>query len=150
MNIIRHRINDKGFTLLEMIIVLFLMTLILGISTIFFANILPSSRFDATVRNISATIRQARSLARIHNESQVVTIDLDSKTYDLTGHSSKEIPSDISVKIIDPIYGELNEGKYHFILHPTGGVEGGTIIVWTDKKKASIQIDPIVGTLIIK
>jgi prepilin-type N-terminal cleavage/methylation domain-containing protein len=142
--------NNKGFTLLELIIVLFLMTLILGLSAVLFANALPSNKFNATVRSISTTIRQARTLAQIHGERQTVTIDLDAKQYGVTGHELKSIPSDIYVKVIDPISGELQTGKYYFVVQAGGSIEGGTVILWNSKRQASIQADPVVGSVVIK
>jgi general secretion pathway protein H len=142
--------GGAGFTLLELIIVLFLITLILGLSTVFFANILPSSRFNATIRDITATIRYARSLAKIHGERQTITIDLDSKKYGIEGRGAKDIPSDIHIKVVDPLLGEIYNGKYKLVLDPIGGVEGGTIILWNNKRTVSIQIDPIVGSVVIK
>lgn len=143
-------IPRRGFILLELIVVLFLITLIMGIALVFFANFLPSNRLDATVRNISSTIKHARSLARINNQRQIVTIDLDTKQYGIEGREIKDIPTDIGVKIIDPMSGEIFQGKYHFLLYVAGNIEGGTIIVWNAKKSISIRMDPIVGTMIIK
>ncbi len=144
------RLKEKnGFTLLELIIVLFLISLILGMSVIYFANFLPSNRFKATVRDISTTIRQARALANIHGERQIITINLDSKEYGIEGRSKKYIPPDVKIKISDPLSGDIQEGKYHFIVHSIG-IEGGTIVLWDDKRKAYIQIDPVVGSLVIK
>jgi type II secretory pathway pseudopilin PulG len=139
-----------GFILLELIIVLFLISIIISLSAIFFANSLPSYKFNATVRNISSTIKQARSLARIHDEIQTVTIDMESRQYALEGHAPKDIPADIAVKVIDPVAGEIHTGKYHFVLYPTSGVEGGTIVLWNSKRSVSIQLDPVVGTVMIK
>jgi hypothetical protein len=144
------KITNNGFILLELIIVLFLTTLILGLSTIFFANILPSNKFNATVRDISATIRHARSLAQIYGEKQTITIDLDLKKYGLEGRGVKEIPSDVYIKIIDPLSGEIHQGKYRLVLYPTGGIEGGTIVLWNSKKTVSIQLDPVIGSLVIR
>jgi prepilin-type N-terminal cleavage/methylation domain-containing protein len=140
----------KGFVLLELIVVLFLISLIVGMAAVFFANTLPSHKFNSTVRNISTAIRQARALAGIHNETQTVTIDLDSNTYTLEGHASKEIPRGISVKVIDPMEGEIYRGKYNFVLYPAGNIEGGTIVLWTSTRSATIQMDPVVGTVVIK
>ena len=142
--------GGAGFTLLELIIVLFLVTLILGLSTLIFANTFPSNRLNATVRHISATIKQARSLAQIHSQTQVVTIDLDSKKYGIEGYGFKDIPSDISIKVIDPMSGEIETGKYYFVSYAGGNVEGGTIVLWNSRKKVSIQLDPIVGSMVIK
>jgi len=142
--------KDHGFTLLELIIVLFLMSLILGMATLFFANVLPSNRLNATVRSVSSTIREARSLARIDGQRQIVTIDFDSKTYGIEGFGSRNIPDDISIKVIDPVAGEVRQGKYQFVLHPSGGIEGGTIVLWNAKQAFTIQPDPVAGSIVIK
>ena len=142
--------KNSGFMLLEMIIVLFLITVILGISMLFFANFLPSNKFNATVRNISATIKQARNLARIKSERQIVIFNFDSKTYEIKGRTTQEIPADINIKVIDPVQGDIQQGEYQFILHTGGAIEGGTVVVWNAKRSASIQLDPVVGTVVIK
>jgi len=145
-----YSIKNGGFTLLELIIVLFLITLIIGLSAVMFASFLPSSRFDSTVRNISATMKYARALAHIHGEYQTVTIDLDAKTYGIDGKGSKDIPSDVNIKIIDPFAGEVDEGQYRFIMYPGGGVEAGTLVLWNAKRSVRIEPDPIAGSLVIK
>lgn len=133
--------------LLELLIVLFLMAVLLGLSSLYFANSLPGYRLNATVRNISTTIKQARAFAKMLNERQVVTIDIENRRYFLEGHAPKDIPPDISVKVVDPVEGELIDGQYFIIVHPAGGVEGGSIVLWNDRKTVGIRIDPIVGTV---
>lgn len=142
--------GGAGFTLLEMIIVTFLIALILGLSTMFFANTLPSSRLNATAREMSATIRHAKHLACINGEKQTITIDLDSKYYDIEGIVRKNIPSAINIKMIDPLLGEIRNGKYPIVFNATGSMEGGTIVLSTGKKSVSIQLDPVVGSVVIK
>jgi len=142
--------NGAGFTLLELLIVLFLIALILGLSTIFFANTLPSSRLNATAREMSATLRHAKHLALINGQKQTITIDLDSKYYESEGITHKNIPSSINIKVIDPLLGEIRNGKYLFVVDSSGSIEGGTIILSTNKKTVSIQIDPVVGSVVIK
>jgi general secretion pathway protein H len=142
--------GGHGFTLLELLIVLFLITLMLGLSTIFFANTLPSAKLNATAREISATLRHAKDLALINGQEQTVTIDLDSKYYETEGISHKNIPSSINIKVIDPLLGEIRNGKYPFVFDATGGMEGGTIILSARKKTVRIQLDPVVGSVVIK
>jgi type II secretory pathway pseudopilin PulG len=150
MQITGYRMKTRGFILLELIIVLFFITVIIGISTVLFSNALPTNRLHATVRNISSTIRQARALAQIHSEGKTVIIDLDAKKYGIEGYNQTAIPSDISIKVIDPVSGEIYQGIYRFFFSSSGGIEGGTIVVWNQKKMVTIQPDPIVGTVVIK
>jgi len=142
--------EGAGFTLLELTIVLFIISLILGLSTVFFANLLPSSRLDATAKNISSTIRYARSLARISGEIQFVTIDFDSRKYGIEGRGEESIPSEINIKVIDPLSGEVSSGKYRLRFNTAWGIEGGTIVLWNKKRTVNIEVDPIVGAVVIK
>jgi general secretion pathway protein H len=142
--------KKNGFTLLEIIIVLFLITLILGLSTVFFAGYLPSVKVDATGREISGIIRHARSLARMNMESRTVMIDLDSRTYGIEGLGAKSLPPDALIRVIDPFSGEMTRGKYSIVFNPTGGMSGGTIILSRGKKVIRIEMDPITGAVLIK
>lgn len=141
--------RGAGFTLLELLIVLALVTLIVGIATVFFVNTLPASKLNATARDISSTIRNARILAQINQEQQVMTIDLDSNRYGIEGRGDKTIPPGIHIKVIDPFSGEIRNGAYHMRFHAYG-TGGGTVVVWNDKRSVSIQVDPITGPVVTK
>jgi competence protein ComGD len=142
--------NHRGFTLLEIILVLFLITLILGLTAVSFSGFLPSVKFDAMGREISATIRHARSAARMSMETKTIVIDLDNKLYGMEGGTVRYLPTDLLIRIIDPFAGEITQGKYPIIFNPTGGIDAGTIILSRGKKLLQIRIDPIVGAVWIK
>lgn len=139
---------EKGFTLLEIIIVLFLITLITGLSSTHYANMLPAVKFNAVTREMMTTIKHARNLAKTNNEITILTIDLDDRKYNITGFAVKEIPKDVSVKIVDPDKGEIFKGKYLMLFYAGGVADGGTIVMWNHKRTRSIQLDPISGAII--
>ncbi len=143
-------IKKQGFTLLEVIIVLLLISLILGLSAVFFANTLPSNKLSAAVRELSATIRYARTLAMIDGKLQILNIDLDAKRYGIEGRGYKNIDPGIAIMVLDPSAGEVHNGISRIIFHTSGGVEGGTIILGIMKKKISIVLDPVVGSTVVK
>lgn len=149
MYLMLHIKSKKGFTLIELIIVLFLITLIVGLSIVFFSNFLPSQRFNSTARDIATTLKHARYLAQIQGLRQVFTIDLDSRQYGIDGYNMKKIPEDISIKILDPVHGEIYTGKYYFVLSPVG-VESSEIVLSYKNHIINILMDPVVGTMIIK
>ncbi len=139
--------GHAGFTLIELLIVIALMTLILSLSTVFFANLLPSNRFKATVRDVSTTFRHARTLAQMHTKQQTVIFNLDTGEYGIEGRRMREIPAGIQIRIIDPIEGELLNGEYQFRVN-TVGIDGGIIVLDDEKRKARIQMDPIRGAVV--
>ncbi len=142
--------KQAGFTLLELIIVMALVALILGLSTAFFAHTLPSSKFNAAVRDLVSTIRYARSLAQADGENQTVTIDLDAKNFGIDGRGMKSIPPGVNVKVLDYTAGEIVTGKHSLVFPAIGGAEGGTIVLWDTKKSVTIALDPIVGSVVTK
>jgi len=142
--------SEKGFTLLEIIMVLALMVLILGIATIFFSAGGSASRLGAAGRELSATVRYARSLAVTSGRTQFVIIDLESKSYGMAERDFRPIPRDIQMKVIDPFYGEIYRGRYPFRLQSTGAIEGGTVVLWKDRKSVILQMDPVVGVITTK
>jgi general secretion pathway protein H len=147
---IRNQKLPSGFTLIELMVVLFLMTLVLGLSSLFFAGTLPSSRLSAAGRELSATIRQARSLAQSNGATQVVLFDLDARKYGIEGRGARGIPQDIGIRAIDPLYGAVQRGTYRILFDAMGGVEGAAIELWNNKRLIRIVTDPIVGTVTIK
>lgn len=142
--------QDHGFTLLELIIVIFLIALILGISAVFFANSLPAGKFNAAVRDISSSLRHARALAQINGTTEAVTIDIEGKKYGIIGQELRLLPPNVLLKVLDPFSQEITEGQYAFHFGPSGSSDGGTIVLWNDKKTVSIVIDPIVGATVVK
>jgi prepilin-type N-terminal cleavage/methylation domain-containing protein len=144
------KMNDnKGFTLLEMILVIFLITLIVGISAVVFSRSLPSQKVDATAREIMAIFRQARSNAITGGKWQILTVEIEGKTFGIEeGGVTHTIPENVSIRVIDPLYGEVVVGGYRFVFAPSGVTEGGTIVLSAGKKVVTLEIDPIVGAVI--
>jgi len=142
--------NCGGFTLLELIIVMFLASLILGLSTVFFLSSVPSARLDATGREMAATIRHARSVAQNRGEDQAFMINLDTKQYGLEGRKMKAIPAEISLMVDDPLSGEVRSGQYPILFRAYGGAEGGTVILQARKKAIYIRTDPVVGSVVTR
>ena len=144
--------NRHGFTLLELLIVLLLITLIMGLSALYFAKTLPSNTLNATARELSATIRYAHSLSQVEGSNRILTIDMGKKIYGIEGRGYKSMDPAITIKVLDPFAGEITEGTYQFVFHASGGMDGGTIILGSTKIKREIKIelDPVVGSVVIK
>jgi len=141
--------NKRGFTLLEMLLVLFLISLIVGISVVALTRSLPSQKVDSAAREIMAIFRQARSEAITGGKWQILNVDIEEKTFGIEGgNAPRRIPAEVSLKIIDPVAGEVNRGGYRFVFSPSGVVDGGTIVLSAGKKVVTLETDPIIGAVI--
>lgn len=147
-----NRISRQGgFTLLELILVLTLVVVVLGFSSfIVLGTTLSSARLSATARELSAAIREARTLARLNGERRTLIINLDARTYGIENRKTRAVPADTGILIRDPFAGEIRRGEYRISFNPSGASESGPIVLWSGKKSVSIQTDPIVGSVAVR
>ncbi len=144
------KVNGNGFTLLELVIVMTLMVLFLGLSGVHFANRLPSAKLDGTARELSGLIRMARIEAMSIREERRVTIDLNRRTYGLKGAARRTVPEGVAISVVDPVRGGIYGGEYDIIADASGTVGSCEIILGTKKKTFRIEIDPVIGSVVVK
>jgi general secretion pathway protein H len=131
---------NKGFTLLELIVVLFIV--VLGFSAI---GINLSSGNDATelkvaARDIVSALRFARGQALISHQESTVTLDLTDNSYTVTGRNKTyTISKAIDVTVVTA-QDELNgKGLGNIRFFADGSSTGGRITL--ERGKAAWQID---------
>ncbi len=144
------KMSDKGFTLLELVIVMTLMVLFLGLSGVHFANHLPSARLGAAGRELSGLIRMARIEAMNGREAQRVTIDLSRGTYGMEGRGKRTIPEGVTISIIDPVRGRFSGGEYEITADASGSIGACEILLKNARRTLRIEIDPVVGSVVVK
>ena len=71
----------KGFTLIELIVVIGIMSLVSFIAISSARNFLFKTRLESSAENIAATLRWARRLAITERKKYKVVFDLERKTY---------------------------------------------------------------------
>jgi prepilin-type N-terminal cleavage/methylation domain-containing protein len=143
----RMMTKDSGFTLLELIVVLFLISLISGISVVLFTGTLSSGKLDATARSLVAAMKHARGQSAMSGEPHAVFIDLDTGFYGIEGTGGRPFPRGITVSFTDPLSGIQTSGKHLIAYDPVGGIQGGTVLLATPKRSVAVRPDPIVAAV---
>jgi general secretion pathway protein H len=144
---VRH---SHGFTLLEVIVVLAVMSLSISLGAVYFAGDRTSSRVAGIAREVSGVIKHGRALAAETGEAQSVVFDLESRTYGIEGRTPKRVPADIGMLIVEQFQGEISRGTYSMRILPSGGIQGGVIVLRKGQASLSIHPDPIVGVTVVK
>jgi len=73
--------EPKGFTLIELTIVIALMMILYAVATPSLRNLAPSSRLKSSAREIQSLLTYARDVAMTENTVYLVTFDLDEQRY---------------------------------------------------------------------
>lgn len=144
------RQNKNGFTLLEIAVVLALVLVLLSLTALAFFESFVNAGLDATGRDVLATLRSARTLARSGGADQVVIFDLGAGRFGIVGRETRKAAAGIRIRIMDPVRGLVNSGTYPVKFYSTGGVEGGPVLLATRKKMIRIYFDPILGPMMVK
>ncbi|NIO15671.1 MAG: prepilin-type N-terminal cleavage/methylation domain-containing protein [Deltaproteobacteria bacterium] len=142
--------GKRGFTLIEIIIVLALIGLITGLTTTFFAHSLAKTGVTSAIGDVKTVLRYARSLARSTGKTKVFTLDLDSNQYWIGGMKKASIPRSVRITVADPFAGEIDSGTYRIFFYPAGNSPGATITLSYGERSTRIYLDPIVGSVFLR
>lgn len=149
--------NARGFTLLEIILVLVFIGLIAGLTTPFVMSTLERIKHQTEARKINSALRYARSEAITRKTATTFNANISSQKYWL---SSKETKTSSVGKTLDPEFSMLHittreetieDGTFTIIFYPRGNSSGGMIRVTKVTPGKSdpayeITIDPITGS----
>ena len=108
---------NKGFTLLELIVVLFIVVLGFSVVGINLSSGNDSTELKVAARDIVSALRFARGQALISHQETTVTLDLAENTYTVSGRDKVyPIPKAIDVTVVtaqSELTGE-GSGEYSF------------------------------------
>ncbi len=114
----------NGFTLLELVLVLLLMSLIAGLTLPFVVSTLDRIKLQSEVRQIASALHFARSEAISKKTLFTFNIDIDKNQYWLAIPKQEEVtqskPVDETVRILDYQKGDetLTEGAFMILFYP--------------------------------
>ncbi|MRR14991.1 MAG: prepilin-type N-terminal cleavage/methylation domain-containing protein [Deltaproteobacteria bacterium] len=134
----------RGFTLIEITLVLLLMALLVSITAVMFANALPRARMTSAAGELTAAVKYARNLARATHEPQTVAIDLTARTYSVSGRRPKVLAGDAALTIYErPEAQPATDGKYTIVYDATLGSNWSSMILSRGGRKITVKADPV-------
>ena len=128
--------SNAGFTLLELIVVLAIVSLGYAAVGVNFSAGNDAMELKAAARDLSSGLRYIRSQAMLSHETATLNFNLNHNSYSLTGQNKiYTIPESIDVTI-NTAKDELHDGIAHLRFFPDGSSIGGRI---TLEKKSHVQ-----------
>lgn len=105
--------SNSGFTLIELMVTIAIMSILVGISVYSFLNGLPDRRVRSASRDLYAGIQEARSEAAKRGENITITFDTSADSYSVTDTNGNQIGSHTFPDHID-LYEVTNDTSYTF------------------------------------
>ncbi len=142
---------SQGFSLIELVVVLFILVIGFSALGINIAAGNQSSQMKAAVRDMVSALRYARGQALISRKQTVVAIDLAENQYTVSNRNKVfKLDKDMQVTMVIA-QDELDEneiGKVRF--YPDGSSSGGRITLEWDELAEEININWLSGQVSIK
>ena len=140
----------KGFTLLEMLVVLGIVGLLLAIVPISLSGGMDGARIKTAVRELAADLRYARSHAISSQKDQALVLNVESGVYSIDKKKHQlSIPDETSIKIKTASSEQVsdNEGAIRFFAD--GSSTGGLITIKHTPYEFFIDVNWLTGKVTI-
>lgn len=119
----------RGFSLLEMLLVLTIMALMVGIAATSLSRSIGGAQIRAAGRDIAAGLRYTRSQAMVRKQPMVFAVDANERTWQAAGKKTVTIPDGMELSLLtgrSELTGE-NAGNIRF--YPDGSSTGGRVTI---------------------
>jgi general secretion pathway protein H len=136
----------RGFSMLELLLVLVLLVLVYGLATPIVANLNSGGDLKASARTIAAALKRARNVAIAGRQETPLTFDLETRTLTLTGEPKPvQLPAKLDLQLYT-VEQELTSEKVAAIrFYPDGSSTGGRVTIGKDDRKFEIDVDWLTG-----
>lgn len=121
--------ESRGFTLLELLVVLAVMALLTAITIPMFSSGASHQKIRIAAREIATGLRRARSMAVAGNDEATFSLDVDQRIYSVNGRSTSRLTGALELSF-HTARSELLDGAVGTIrFFPDGSSSGGRVSI---------------------
>lgn len=143
--------SSRGFTLLELLLVLTLAALAMTLSTPSLLRSLESAQLSAAAAGLHATLRQARWQAVRERRELSLVVDTAKRWYRLDpGGKRRELPEGSTVLLVGAASEQLSRSQGGIRFYPDGSASGGSIDLRGTERRYRINVEWLSGRALLR
>lgn len=141
----------RGFTLVELLVVLAIMALLLIIAVPHVSAVLPHWELKSAAREVAAALREARSRAILTNTEVVFNLDVGEHYYTVSGDKQAHaLAPNVALLLYTAQQEQLGQTLGGIRFFPDGGSTGGRVALSDAKSSYNVTINWLTGRVEIR
>ena len=139
------RVHNKGFTLVEVMVVMVIIALIMGMVATSLSSSVSAAEARAATRKLVASLRYTRARAIIDKSEQVFQVNTENRSYQAPGRKQVVLPEGVEVTITTARSEITSEDVAGIRFFPDGGSTGGHIELLVNDREYRVNVAWLTG-----
>jgi general secretion pathway protein H len=136
----------RGFTLLELLVVMVIVALLVALVPPLFSGAVPGARLKGAARDLAVELRYARSHAITRNQDMEVRLNLEPPAYAVPGRAPRTLPEGVKIQVVSATSRRvLQPTSYRVRFFPDGSSSGAQITLSGGSRSYRIGVDWLTG-----
>ncbi|KGI78562.1 GspH/FimT family pseudopilin [Oleiagrimonas soli] len=149
----RHRVTGRagasGFTLLEMLVVIILISIAATVVAISVTRGLTSARIRSASADLAAALRYTRAQAIVHGKQETLSVDVAQHTYQAPGRPMVQLPGGMALALTSAVEDRVNAHTGNIRFFPDGSSTGGRITLSHGQREWHINVAWLTGSVAV-
>jgi general secretion pathway protein H len=140
---------ERGFTLIEMLVVIAIIALIAGLALPQFSGAQAKAAMTSTTHRLAAGLRSTRSLAMAHGQSETFSLDIARGLYRPGTGATQPIDKTVGLTLVTASQERIDAAAGDIRFFADGSSTGGGIGLRVGTRRALILVDWLTGRVSI-
>jgi len=137
--------RNRGFTLIELMVVLLLIALVIGIATGGLSKGLEKMRMRSAGHDLVAALRYTRGQAIVSGEEKKLEVDVDKRSYQAPKRSVQELPKGLTLKLLTAASERTGTSTGAIRFFPDGSSTGGRVRLIAGEHASDVEVAWLTG-----
>jgi len=139
----------RGFTLVELMVVLAILGLVVALGMPAFERVLPKLQLKTSAESIAAAMREARGLAIGTNTEVALVIDIDGRALRLGDSPPVRLSPGLALTLLTATREVIGSGSGRIRFYPDGTSTGGRVTLALDHRIYHVAVDWLTGRVVL-
>lgn len=141
--------QGRGFTLVELLVVMAIAGLMLAVTPPLISAALPGVELKAAARRTAGALRVTRERAISSGRDQVWQIDIETQRYQMAGGREGRLPGGIELRLFAAQREMLSEQRGGIRFYPDGSSTGGRVVLARAGRGYQVGVNWLTGRILI-